>query len=86
MELNEEFALALKPFDPAIVQDELHNCLRDDSILAMCRICLEKSELNKMCNIFDPIKPVHIYNMIMSCASVQVTIAFNIFFFYFMNS
>jgi hypothetical protein len=37
-----------------------------------CRICLEKSQNNKkMCNIFDGAEPI--FNMIMSCASVQVS-------------
>lgn len=35
-----------------------------------CRICLEKSQTKKMCNIFEGPDPI--FTMIMSCASVQV--------------
>lgn len=74
MELSEELAsLNLKQIEVEIieVQNEFQTSYCDNNTTT-CRICLERSHLNKMCSIFDPVKPVHIYSMIMSCASVQV--------------
>lgn len=55
------------------IQQELVDYYCDINLSTMCRVCLEKNQPNKkMCNIFEAAKPMHICNMIMSCASVQV--------------
>lgn len=75
MDLHEELAsLQLKQIDVEIieVQNGFENSLDGCNAMAECRVCLEKCHLNKMCNIFDPVKQLDICHMIMSCASVQV--------------
>lgn len=82
MELSSELLpLNLKQIDVEIInlQNEFDNSLCDSSVKANCRVCLEKAPLNKMCNIFDTVKLVHISDMIMSCASVQVIVTFLLF-------
>lgn len=75
MELNVELAsLNLKELDVEIikVQKDFDSSFCGSSAVAVCRVCLDKCHLNKMCNIFDSFKPMHICDMIMTFAAVQV--------------
>lgn len=68
MELNKTVEDRLNP-----IQQEYVDFYCDINLNTICRVCLEKTQPNKkMCNIFEPSKPVHICTMIMAFASVQV--------------
>lgn len=54
------------------IQNDIVGFYCDNSFSFLCRVCLEKIEVKKMCNIFES-KFLRLSTMIMACASVQVS-------------
>lgn len=74
MDIGGAPTINLKP-----IQSEIVNFYCDNNLELLCRVCLERIELDrKMCNIYETAKSVHISTMIMACATVQVCLMKNI--------